>query len=62
MEAAIRAIGRTPRQRTTLYGTPPAERTAASYNAAPLTEPDNPPVSTAKLKRPAKLIRPGISG
>jgi FO synthase len=62
MEAAIRAIGRTPRQRTTLYGTPAPERTAASYDAAPLVEPDNPPVSTAKLKRPTKLIRPGIVG
>ena len=36
MDAVIRAIGRTPRQRTTLYGTPPEERRAASYGAAEL--------------------------
>jgi FO synthase len=61
MEAAIRAIpGRVPRQRTTLYREVPAERRAASYGAPPLTEPVNPPVSTAKLKRPKQLIRPGI--
>jgi FO synthase len=61
MEEAIRAIpGRIPRQRTTLYGTPPADRTAASYNAAALVDPVNPPVSTANLKRPKRLIRPGI--
>jgi FO synthase len=60
MEQAIRAIGRTPRQRTTLYGTPDAARSAASYHAAPLTDPLNPPVSTAKLKRPARLVRPGV--
>ena len=34
MEEAIRAAGRTPRQRTTLYGTPDAERTRRSYGAA----------------------------
>ena len=61
MEQAIRSIGRTPRQRTTLYGTPPAERTAASYNAAALVDPVNPPVSTANLKKPARLIRPGMA-
>ncbi|GLC55761.1 hypothetical protein PLESTB_001026100 [Pleodorina starrii] len=36
MEEIIRAAGRQPRQRTTLYGTPPAEQTARSYGAAPL--------------------------
>jgi FO synthase len=60
MEEAIRAAGRTPRQRTTLYGTPPAERTAASFGAPPLAEPLNPPVDTTILKRPEKLIRPGL--
>src|SRR5439155_12930310 len=39
MEAAIRAAGRTPRQRTTLYGAPAVERTRASFGAEPLAEP-----------------------
>ena len=43
MEALIRALGRVPRQRTTLYGDAPAERRAASFGAAPLTEPINTP-------------------
>jgi FO synthase len=43
MEAAIRTIGRTPRQRTTLYGDAPADRKAAAFAAAPLTEPVNTP-------------------
>jgi FO synthase len=60
MEAAIRAIGRTPRQRTTLYGEPPAERVAASFGAAALSEPDNPPVSEAGLRPLATLDRPGL--
>src|SRR5262249_10553937 len=46
IEAAIRAAGRIPRQRTTLYGDPPAERVAASFGAAPLADPLNPPVDT----------------
>jgi FO synthase len=59
MEEAIRAAGRVPRQRTTLYGTPPADRVAASFGAPPLAEPLNPPVDTSRLRRPARLIRPG---
>ena len=43
MERVIRALGREPRQRTTLYADAPAERRAASFAAAPLTEPDNTP-------------------
>ena len=61
MEAAIRAIGRTPRQRTTLYGTPPAEQTDRSFGAAPLAEPLNPSVNDANLRRPARLVRPGLA-
>ena len=38
MEALIRRSGRTPRQRTTLYGAPPAERRTASF-AAPALAP-----------------------
>jgi FO synthase len=41
MEALIRSLGREPRQRTTLYASAPAERKAASFGAAPLTEPVN---------------------
>ena len=61
MEETIRGAGRVPRQRTTLYGTPPAERVAASFGAPPLAEPLNPPVDTALLRRPEKLIRPGLA-
>src|SRR5215213_7653334 len=61
MEEAIRAIGRTPSQRTTLYGTPPEERRQLSYGAPALAEPLNPHVSDAGLKRPARLVRPGLA-
>ncbi len=60
MEALILANGRTPRQRTTLYGDAPAERRAASFSAAPLAEPLNPPVRDAGLKAPPRLVRPGL--
>jgi FO synthase len=36
MEALIKAAGRAPRQRTTLYGAPPATQVARSFGAAPL--------------------------
>ena len=61
MEAAIRAIDRTPRQRTTLYGKPDPERTQASYGAAGLVEPVNPKVDTTSLRRPERLVRPGLT-
>jgi FO synthase len=61
MEAAIREIGRDPRQRTTLYGTPDPRRVARSYGAPPLAEPLNPHVNDAGLRRPARLIRPGLT-
>jgi FO synthase len=60
MEEAIRAIGRVPHQRTTLYGDAPAERRRASLGAPPLAEPLNPSVNDAKLKAPPRLVRPGI--
>jgi FO synthase len=62
MEALIRGSGRVPRQRTTLYGEVPEERLRASFGAAPLTEPANPPVSEAGLKAPPRLVRPGLAG
>ena len=43
MEAGIRSLGRTPRQRTTLYADAPGARKAASFGAAQLTEPINTP-------------------
>jgi len=61
MEEAIRAAGRVPRQRTTLYGVPAADRVAASFGAPPLAEPLNPPVDTTRLRRPAQLVRPGLA-
>jgi FO synthase len=61
MEKAIRALGREPRQRTTLYGTPDAERRRRSYDAPPLVEPLNPHVSDARLRRPKRLVRPGLA-
>jgi FO synthase len=60
MEALIRANGRVPRQRTTLYEDAPAERRAASFAAPPLAEPLNPPVHDAGLKAPPRLVRPGF--
>jgi FO synthase len=62
METTIRSLGRTPRQRTTLYGTPASERTRASYGAPPLVEPANPKVDTSRMKRPSgRLVRPGLA-
>jgi FO synthase len=43
MEELICGIGRTPRQRTTLYADAPTERRATSFAAAPLTDPINTP-------------------
>jgi FO synthase len=43
MESVIRALGREPRQRTTLYDDAPAARRAASFAAAPLADPVNTP-------------------
>ena len=60
MEALIRASGRVPRQRTTLYGDAPAESRARSFGAAPLAEPRNPPVQDAGLQAPPRLVRPGL--
>ncbi len=61
MEELIRACERVPRQRTTLYADAPAERVRASFGAAPLEEPLNPPVKDAKLVAPPRLVRPGFA-
>jgi FO synthase len=60
MEAMIRSAARVPRQRTTVYGAPPPERVRASFGAAPLQDPVNPPVKDAKLVAPPRLVRPGF--
>jgi FO synthase len=61
MEELIRSVGRIPRQRTTLYGDAPEERWLASFRAAPLAEPWNPPVKDARLVAPPRLVRPGFA-
>lgn len=60
LEETIRALGRTPRQRSTLYGAPPAEQVARSFGAPPLLEPLNPSVNDAGLEAPSRLVRPGL--
>jgi FO synthase len=50
MEALIASLGRTPSQRTTLYGPAPAERQQTARSAAPLT-----PVVQTPAKRRASL-------
>jgi FO synthase len=62
MEAAIRAIGRVPRQRTTFYGEVDAESRARSFGSPPLEEPRNPSVNDAGLRAPPRLVRPGLVG
>ncbi|MBA2476909.1 MAG: 5-amino-6-(D-ribitylamino)uracil--L-tyrosine 4-hydroxyphenyl transferase CofH [Actinobacteria bacterium] len=61
MEALIRACGREPRQRTTLYGEVPDDRRKASFGAAPLEEPRNPRAREAGLRAPGRLVRPGLA-
>jgi FO synthase len=61
MEELIRASGRIPRQRTTLYGDVADERRLASFGALPLAEAWNPPVKDARLSAPPRLVRPGFA-
>jgi FO synthase len=58
MEALIRSADRVPRQRTTLYGEPPADQVSRSFGAEPLAETWSPHVNEARLERPARLVRP----
>jgi len=46
LEALIAGLGRTPRQRTTLYGDPPAERVRTSFGAPPLAPKVEPAAGT----------------
>jgi len=48
MDALIESLGRTPRQRTTLYGEPPDERITTSHHARPLTAIHNEPAKSYK--------------
>ena len=57
MEALVRAAGRIPRQRSTLYGEPPPDQVSRSFGAPELAEPWNPHVNEAKLPRPRRLVR-----
>jgi FO synthase len=50
MERVIRSLGRRPVQRTTLYGTAPAERVAASFGAAALAAPIDTPAKRFERK------------
>jgi FO synthase len=61
MEEVIRAAGRQPVQRTTLYGRPPEAQRARSFGAAPLEPTPAPPYDDSGLVKPAKLHRPGLA-
>jgi FO synthase len=59
MAGLIRSLGRTPWQRTTLYRQAPAERTARSFGAAPLSL----PIDTPPRRSPERLSsRPSAAG
>ena len=57
VEELIRGLGRVPVQRTTLYGQPPPDRTAASFAAAPLA-----PVVNQLTKRHPPRQTAGAAG
>jgi FO synthase len=54
MDALIASLGRTPRQRTTLYNDVPADRRLASYNAAELA-----PLAAANAVMPSRMAVAG---
>jgi len=58
IEELIRSAARVPRQRTTLYGTPPAEQVDRSFDPPRLAEPVNRPVRQAGLRPPKRVLRP----
>ncbi|NKB57572.1 MAG: 5-amino-6-(D-ribitylamino)uracil--L-tyrosine 4-hydroxyphenyl transferase CofH [Alphaproteobacteria bacterium] len=63
MEEMIRAIGRTPKQRTTLYAEAPTGQTDASFGADELGEVVNTPArkyERAAGSEPRVLLRPGL--
>ena len=61
MEAEIESLGRTPRQRNTVYADVSAERKKAARSAEPLREVVNTPASKyERSKRPAELVRNSV--
>jgi FO synthase len=60
MEALIRSRGRVPRQRSTAYGSVPAERVETSFGAAPLEAIVNTPAHKYEREQPLELARPGL--
>ncbi len=48
LDDLVRGLGRAPRQRTTLYGTPPPERRAAALTAGPIAEIEETPLGRRK--------------
>ncbi len=59
MEELIGDLGRLPYQRTTIYGEATPERVKASFRAAPLTEPVNPPPRRRERSGDHLLVRFG---
>ena len=61
IEALVEGLGRTPVQRTTLYGPAPAARRAAAHAAPPLAPVVNPPARRYERRAAAgDLVRPGL--
>ena len=61
MEDRVRAAGRSPRMRTTLYGDVTAERRTAAFSAAPLKDVEG--ASARKRQRSKRLVEPrGAAG
>jgi FO synthase len=61
METLIRDAGRTPKQRSTLYGDVPAERTAASFAAGTLAPVVLPPATRYERAEPKPTaVKPGL--
>jgi FO synthase len=54
MDALIASLGKTPRQRTTLYKDVPPDRCSASYDAAELA-----PLATANAVMPSRMAVAG---
>ena len=61
MEELIEGTLRVPYQRTTVYGEAPAERTSASFRAAPLVAAVNPPPRRQERPGERLLVRFGQS-
>jgi FO synthase len=57
MDALIRSCGRTPSQRTTLYGAVDPAQMAASYHAAPLDDIINTPAQRYERSEKRTLVR-----